>query len=388
MVASLLTVLTAAVFLAQGPGQKNAQVPPDQQDLINAKEKARKEAGAPAKSPSDGQFARDNQPVRLFTGKVQMTKAELLALVDADEAAEQAYLAWLEREGHANVAQKRRDEFEAERRRIRALPDDPVQLEIPGVEVGHRSIVSAANAAPVAGVLHVLATKVTTVGSDAGSSTFEAWLDDESRRYRVTWRDANGALFEDMAVQDNQKLIYIPGLNHLDRRSYDRSDTIGLQGARLSIWRYKELIKLGIAKSLGNAEIDGKLAPKVFVPAQPGDDQEVEAILDAGTLAPLVETIYRRTSTGGREVGRSIKTTYTTWEVIPTTNVSPKVFELVSPGSATVTSYTNLSSESAAKITGRAIYYVGPTFRQLPIYSLEIVQTTVKSPMSPPVDRV
>jgi hypothetical protein len=250
------------------------------------------------------------------------------------------------------------------------------------------SIVSAANAAPAAGVLHVLATQVTTVGSHAGSSNFEAWLDNENRRYRITWRDTDGALSNDMAIQDNQKLIYIPSLNHLDRESYDRSDTIGLQEARLYIWRYKELIKLGIAKPLGDAEIDRKPAPKVFVPARPGDDQEVEAILDAGTLAPLVETIYQRTSTGGREVARSIKTTYTTWEVIPTTNVPPNLFQLVSPGSVTVTSYTNLSSESAAKITGRAIYYVGPTFRQLPIYSIEIVQTVVKSPISPAVDRV
>lgn len=140
IVASLLTALTATVSLAQGPGSKNVQVPQDQQDFINAKEKARKEAGAPAEPPADGEIARDNQPVRLFTGKVQMTKAELLALVDADEAAEQAYLAWLEREGHADVAQKRRNEYEAERRRIRALPHDPVQLELPGVEVGRQSI--------------------------------------------------------------------------------------------------------------------------------------------------------------------------------------------------------------------------------------------------------
>lgn len=140
VVASLLTVLTATVSLAQGPGSKNAQVPPDQQDLINAKEKARQEAGAPAEPPADGEVARSNQPVRQFTGQVQMTKAELLALVDAGEAAEQAYLAWLEREGHADVAQKRRNEYEAERRRIKALPNDPVQLEIPGVEVGHGSI--------------------------------------------------------------------------------------------------------------------------------------------------------------------------------------------------------------------------------------------------------
>lgn len=83
-------------------------------------------------------FARAGEPVRSTTEVIQTTKSELLAAWRELLERDQGYLAEIERVSPEG-AQRIREEYLAERRRIEALPDGPIQLSIPSVEVGTHS---------------------------------------------------------------------------------------------------------------------------------------------------------------------------------------------------------------------------------------------------------
>ena len=71
---------------------------------------------------------------------MQVTKAQLLADLEAAQAADNEYFNQLERNGGSKAVQRIREQYEKQRRGIEALPDGPISLKIPSVEVGRHSI--------------------------------------------------------------------------------------------------------------------------------------------------------------------------------------------------------------------------------------------------------
>jgi len=137
--AAFLTFIT----LAWPGGIQGAPPTPltlEQMRLVAEKQQARREAGITDPSSSEGMYAQPGEPVRQFVGTIKVTKAELLADLDAAWAADKEYLDQLDRDGGAKTAQPMREEYEKQRRSIEALPDGPVSLDIPSVEVGRHSI--------------------------------------------------------------------------------------------------------------------------------------------------------------------------------------------------------------------------------------------------------
>jgi hypothetical protein len=141
---ALLTLATHFAFPA------SAQNPPprrpltaEQQRLVSEKAQRRAAQGIPpaAQAPTRAQSPTTGEPVRLSNGIVRTTKAELRARWEADRAANERYLALLERDSGREVADRKRQELEDQRRRIEELPDGVVDLAIPAVEVGRHSII-------------------------------------------------------------------------------------------------------------------------------------------------------------------------------------------------------------------------------------------------------
>ena len=239
------------------------------------------------------------------------------------------------------------------------------------------------------GVLHVTAVKVVGDGEGrTGSENLvEAWLDDTNRRYRVTIRDANGTTISDLLVDGRLKVDYTPEGNYGNRRTYDDPDAYDLRLARHIIWLYKELLDLEVAKQTGTGQQGGVSTITVSVPPNTGGNQDVEAVLDAVTFAPLIETVYL-TSETGRIISHVIKTTYNTWEIVPDEELPAGVFQLEMPDAARVKYYNYLTEASAAAITDRKIYYVGSEFNGIPIYSMHIIQKDMERYGVPDIDRV
>ncbi len=135
--ALLLTLVTTTLSFAQGPDPKKGQLTSQQKALVEAKERVIAQAQLRAKPEPDGSFVNPPQPVRQFVNRVGMTKNDLLtrlAIVEAND------LAWIERVGGPEAARQKRAQFEVERRRLMALPDGTIELEISGVETGEHSI--------------------------------------------------------------------------------------------------------------------------------------------------------------------------------------------------------------------------------------------------------
>lgn len=147
IVASILVgsvLLTGATLFvlpasAQSAPPRPALTPTQVQEL-RGKAQARARDGVPAPQRRHGAAAQRNPPVRRFTSTVTTTKAELLALWRTGWSRDQAYLARVVRDQGAVAAAQLREQYEARRRQIEALPDGPVALSAPGIEVGHHSI--------------------------------------------------------------------------------------------------------------------------------------------------------------------------------------------------------------------------------------------------------
>ncbi|MDP9372471.1 MAG: hypothetical protein M3Q71_09075 [Chloroflexota bacterium] len=135
----VLTLMTFFMLPATSLGARPV-LTPDQARLAGDKERARAAAGAPALSRPDGVYAGPDVRVRPYTHTVQTSKAELLAAWQEGWTRNQDYLAALERDMGPGAARAARARLEAERQRIEALPDGPVELPVPMIEVGGHSI--------------------------------------------------------------------------------------------------------------------------------------------------------------------------------------------------------------------------------------------------------
>jgi hypothetical protein len=117
---------------ASGQTPSPRPLTPEQMQLVAQKEAAARAAGMPTGPPVP--YVGPARSVQSFTGQVRTTKAQMLAEFNAAEAHEQAYIARLERESGPAAAQRERAAREQRRREIEALPDGPIELEIPAVE--------------------------------------------------------------------------------------------------------------------------------------------------------------------------------------------------------------------------------------------------------------
>ena len=139
LTAALLTLVTLA-WPGGVQGAPPTPLTPEQMRLVAEKERAKKEAGIADLSSSEGMYVQPGEPVRQFVGTIQVTKAQLLADLEAAQAADNEYFNQLERNGGSKAVQRMREEYEKQRRGIEALPDGPISLNIPSVEVGWHSI--------------------------------------------------------------------------------------------------------------------------------------------------------------------------------------------------------------------------------------------------------
>jgi len=139
LVAALLTFVTLA-WPRGVQGAPPTPLTPEQMRLVAEKERARKEAGIVDLSTPEGVYVQPGEPVRQFIGTIRVEKAKLLADMEAAWAADKGTLDLLERSGGSKAVQRMREEFEKQRREVEALPDGPISLDIPSVEVGRHSI--------------------------------------------------------------------------------------------------------------------------------------------------------------------------------------------------------------------------------------------------------
>lgn len=139
LAAALLTLVTFA-WPGAVQGAPATPLTPEQMRLIAEKKRAKREAGIPDLPSPEGAYVRPGQPVRQFVGTIPVTKAQLLADLEATWAADQKYFEQLERNGGSKVVQRMREEYEKQKRDIEALPDGLISLDIPSVEIGQHSI--------------------------------------------------------------------------------------------------------------------------------------------------------------------------------------------------------------------------------------------------------
>jgi hypothetical protein len=140
LLTAIILTLVTLIWPASIQGFPPVPLTPGQMRFIAEKEQARKEAGVPDLSNPEGEYAQPGEPVFHFVKTIQMTKAEILAGLEAAWATDKQYINLLEREGRIKAAQRIRKQYEEQRWRIEALTDDLISLDIPVVKVGRHSM--------------------------------------------------------------------------------------------------------------------------------------------------------------------------------------------------------------------------------------------------------
>ncbi len=141
LIAAALLTLVTFIWPLSVYGAPPAPLTPEQMRLVAEKERAKKEAGMVDRLGPEGEiFIQPGAPVRRFIKTIQVTKAQLLTDLEAARIADESYFDQLKRNGGSEAVQHMREEYDKRKRAIEALPDGPIHLDIPGVEIGWHSI--------------------------------------------------------------------------------------------------------------------------------------------------------------------------------------------------------------------------------------------------------
>jgi len=141
VVGAVLTALTAFIAPAAAQTPPRAPLPLGAATQVAQKEARAKASGVPRLTDAQArQAAQGAQPGRGRVETARTTKAEALARWQEAAARSLPYIQSLERDSGPQAAQRVRDELEAQRRQLEALPDGPIQVLVPVSEVGRHSI--------------------------------------------------------------------------------------------------------------------------------------------------------------------------------------------------------------------------------------------------------